>query len=131
MSAQELHDLLDRIDFGDGLTRDEIRERAPGLPDSVYLYLPAAKRFRSADEVLRNTGANALARAEGEGEPPDLDMPTEEEIEEEGGPEGFGPSLTGADRTTIGHGDLPGPEDDLAGNSIETSEGRGIPDENE
>lgn len=127
-NIDDLRAKLSQVDYGSGLTRDELRERVE-LPQDVYIYLPAAKKFLSADDVVNQTGAHALARAEGYGAAPDLDMPTEG-AEEDFGPPGYGPSLTGTAETSEGEDDLPGPEDDLGGNSIETSQGRGIPREN-
>ncbi len=128
ISEHDLRQRLETLDLSAGLTRDQIREQLPDLPDEAYLYLPAAKKFYSVNEVVRQTGAYAAARAEGEFVREDLDMPTEG-AQELDGPPGFGPSLTGADQAVQGTGDYPGLEDDLAGSSLETRAGRGTPGE--
>lgn len=67
MQAEALHRLLGAVDFGEhGLTRNELRDRAPALPEQVYLRLPDSKRFRSVEEILEQTGWHSLARADGE-----------------------------------------------------------------
>lgn len=130
MSEQDVRRKLEALDLSAGLTRDELKERVPELPNEVYIYLPAAKKFYTANEVLAQTGANALARAEGEGLPPDLDLPVIGAVED-GGPAAFGPSLSPGESTVEGEGDYAGPLNDLGGNSLETRAGRGIPDEYE
>lgn len=82
---------LHGIEFGEeGLTRDEIRTRYPGLPKPVYLRLPSSKHFINALEVLQEAEI-APSRAEGEflGANPDL---PEAEVIEEGGPPLWGPT---------------------------------------
>lgn len=128
LDQTELHRRLDALDMSRGLSRDELRERLPGLPEEVYLYLPAAKKYYSAHEVLNNVGAHALARAEGEDAGPELDLPVDG-AEDDGGPAAYGPSVSPGGETAEGSGDYAGPYDDIAGNSLETSAGRGIPDD--
>lgn len=81
---------LDALNWRDGLTRDQIRRKYRQLPQSIYLRLPASKRFHSADAVLHDTEI-AASRAEGEflGAAPDL---PEAESLDEGGPPAWGPS---------------------------------------
>jgi len=128
--TNEVRAWLDRLDLSVGLTRDQLRERIPTLPEEVYLHLPAAKKFYSTDEVLDQTGENALARAEGTAAGPELDLPTGG-MEDDGGPVAYGTSLSPGDHIVEGAADFPGPADDLGGNSLETRAGRGIPDENQ
>lgn len=125
MNAHELRELLESTDYGQGLTRDELRERFPELPDDVYLYLPASKRYLSAEDVLNQTGEHALARAEGEMAGPELEL-DEEGATADGGPPAWGPSLSPGVSQTAGAGDYPGELDDIGGSSIETSTGRGL-----
>jgi hypothetical protein len=125
---QSLRARLEGLDYGNGLSRDELRERLPEMPDEVYIYLPAAKKYYSAEEVLRNTGSNALVRAEGEFVDPDGNV-SSEGATELGGPPAYGSSLSPADSLVAGEDDLPGPSNDLAGSSLETRTGRGVPDE--
>ena len=128
IDTRELRRQLQSLDFGDGLTRDELRQRVPELPSEVYMYLPSMKKLLSPEDVLRNTGENAQVRAEGEFVEGDLDLPVEGAVED-GGPPAFGHTLSVADDTVGAAGNYPGPMDDLAGNSLETRSGRGIPDE--
>lgn len=128
IDTQELRRRLEALDLSAGLTRDQLREQLPDLPSDIYIYLPSMKKFYSADDVLGQTGANALARAEGSFVDPDLDLPLEGAVDD-GGPAAFGHSISPGGDTTIGEDDLPGPYNDLGGNSLETRAGRGIPDE--
>lgn len=128
-NTNDIRTQLDLLDLSGGLTRDQLREQIPTLPEEVYLYLPAAKKYYSTDEVLNQTGEHALARAEGETAGPELDMPTSG-AEADDGPIAFGDSLSPGDHIVEGVADYPGPVDDLSGNSLETRAGRGIPDEN-
>ncbi len=126
--TREMYRQLSDLDMSQGLTRDQIREQLPTLPDEVFMYLPASKRFYSADEVLNQTGEHALSRAEGEMVGPEFELPVEGATEDFG-PPAYGPSLSPGGTQTVGTGDMAGPYDDIAGNSIQTSAGRGIPDE--
>lgn len=123
-----LQEQLGRLDMSRGLTREELRAQLPSLPTEVYVYLPSAKKFYSPEDVLEQTGEQALSRAEGEMEGPDLDLPVDGAMQDDG-PPAFGESLSPGNDTTVGEGDYPGTQDDLAGNSIQTSAGRGIPDD--
>ena len=62
---QNLRTELESLQWGEGLTRDEVQARMPHLPHRVYLELPASKRFRNPDELLFEA-LNARSRAEGE-----------------------------------------------------------------
>ena len=129
--ANRLREQLQTIDLSGGLTRDQIRERLPELPSEAYMYLPAAKKFYNPDEVLRQTGPNALARAEGdfvEGDGAAVDALLAEAAEDEA-PAAFGHTLTASLDSEEGSGDYPGPANDLGGNSLETRAGRGVPDD--
>lgn len=123
-----LRDQLGSLDMSAGLTRDQLREQLPSFPTDVYIYLPSMKKFYSPEDVMEQTGEHALARAEGEMAGPDLDLPTDGALEIDG-PPAFGGSLSPGDGTQVGQGDYPGVADDLGGNSLETSAGRGIPDD--
>ena len=80
---------LQHLDFGDGLTRDELRRSMPNLPREIYLDLPASKRYRSARELLHDA-ANAANRAEGEVVREDFDAFDSEGAEDDGGPAAWG-----------------------------------------
>lgn len=80
---------LEQFDWGDGLTRDQIRRRYRNLPDGIYLRLPDSKRFHSAAEVLREAGI-AQSRAEGDFMGAHPDLPAQESVED-GGPPDWGP----------------------------------------
>lgn len=85
----ELRQALGALDWGKGLTRLQIRRKCRILPQSVYLRLPASRRYHSASEVLHDA-AIAASRAEGDflGAEPDL---PEAESRAEGGPPAWGP----------------------------------------
>ena len=92
MAEEALHALLEHLDFGPhGLTRHEIRDRAPRLPADIYLRLPDSKRFRSVEEILDQTGWHSLARAEGEFVDP-LDSVPSAGATGDGGPPAWGES---------------------------------------
>jgi hypothetical protein len=80
---------LAALSWGDGLTRDQIRRRYRALPQSIYLRLPASKRFRAASEVLHDADI-AASRAEGEFLGPHPDLPEGESLSD-GGPPAWGP----------------------------------------
>jgi hypothetical protein len=76
---------LQGLDFSGGLTRDDVRQRMPHLPDEIYLELPASKRYRSAQELVHDA-VNAPHRAEGEFVPEDFDTFDSHGAEDDGGP---------------------------------------------
>lgn len=80
---------LAQLDWGDGLTRVEIRRRFPELPDTIFMRLPSSRQYTSAEEVLRDADLST-ERADGEwvGEAENLD---EGESLDEGGPPAWGP----------------------------------------
>lgn len=80
---------LQGLDWGEGLTRDEVQRDMPHLPNWLYLDLPASKRFRNADELLA-AAINAPNRAEGEVVREDFDAFTAEGAEDDGGPAAWG-----------------------------------------
>ena len=80
---------LDHLDFGNGLTRDDVRRRMPHLPDEIYLELPASKRYRSAQELVHDA-VNAPHRAEGDIVREDFDAFDASGAEAEGGPSAWG-----------------------------------------
>jgi hypothetical protein len=80
---------LEGLDFGPGLTRDEVRRQVPNLPREIYLELPASKRYRSAAELLHEA-VNAPHRAEGEVVREDFDAFDSEGAEDDGGPAAWG-----------------------------------------
>ena len=125
VNQRELRRQLESVDLTAGLTRDQLREQFPNLPDDVYLYLPASKKFYTADDVLGQTGEHALARAEGEGVGPEFDLPVQGAVEDDG-PPAYGHSLSPGEDYVEGAGDYPGAEDDIGGNSVQTSGGRGL-----
>lgn len=114
---------LSTVDFSDGITRDQIREQWPEMPQEAFLLLPSSKLFLSADQVLAEI-QNAGARAQGEFAAADLDIPTDG-AQEDAGPPAWGHSLTGTDHLVEGEGDYPGEANDIAGSSIETGLARG------
>jgi len=80
---------LASLDFSQGLTRDDVRQRMPHLPEEIYLELPASKRYRSAEEMIHDA-ANAPNRAEGEIVREDFDAFGSEGAEDDGGPSAWG-----------------------------------------
>ena len=80
---------LHALEWGGGLTRDQIRRHYRALPEALYLRLPARRRYYSSDELLHDV-ETARSRAEGEylGDTPDL---PEAESLAEGGPPAWGP----------------------------------------
>lgn len=122
-NLEDVRQGLEAVSFGDGVTRDRIREQWPGMPQEIFLLLPASKPFLSAEQVLTEV-SRAGARAQGEFATADLDLPTDG-AEEDQGPPAWGGSLTATDHLVEGHGDYPGSADDLGGNSLETGSGRG------
>ena len=92
MKATALKDVereLQGLDFGDGLTRDDVRSRMPNLPRELYLELPASKRYRSAGELVHDA-QNAAHRAEGEMVREDFDAFDSSGAEDDGGPTAWG-----------------------------------------
>lgn len=82
LSLMELH-------YGpDGLTRDQIRKRYRDLPEELYLRMPASRRFRSAEDALRQAGS-AQSRAEGDFLGASPDIPEAESVAD-GGPPAWG-----------------------------------------
>lgn len=84
-----LRQALGKLNWSKGLTRLQIRRKYRGLPQAIYLRLPASRRYHSADDMLRDA-AIAPSRAEGDflGANPDL---PEAASREEGGPPAWGP----------------------------------------
>jgi hypothetical protein len=81
---------LARLDWRQGLTRNDMKAAYPDLPQPLYLRLPDSKRFSSPGEVLR-AARLAPSRAEGDflGAAPDI--PANLSVEE-GGPPAWGAS---------------------------------------
>lgn len=77
---------LERLDWGHGLTRDEIRLRCRELPLGIYLRLPDSKRFHSPVEALHEAGV-APSRSEGDFLGANPNIP---DAEEDGGPPAWG-----------------------------------------
>jgi len=77
---------LERLDWGRGLTRDEIRLRYRELPLGIYMRLPDTKRYHSAMEVLHEAGV-APSRAEGDFMGANPNLP---DAESDGGPPAWG-----------------------------------------
>jgi hypothetical protein len=92
LPADDLETLALRLmdlDFGaKGLTRDELRRKLKGLPEALYLRLPASRHYHDAVSVMRDAGS-APSRAEGEflGAAPDI---PEAESFDDGGPPSWG-----------------------------------------
>ncbi|HEU0166645.1 MAG TPA: hypothetical protein VFS62_02630 [Chloroflexota bacterium] len=86
---QNLRTELESLEWGEGLTRDDVQRAMPHLPHRMYLELPASKRFRNADELLFEA-LNARSRAEGEVVREDFDAFTSEGAEDDGGPMAWG-----------------------------------------
>jgi hypothetical protein len=80
---------LQGLDFSHGLTRDDVRQRMPNLPEQIYLDLPASKRYRSAQELVHEA-LNARNRAEGEIVREDFDAFDSDGAEDDGGPAAWG-----------------------------------------
>ena len=81
---------LARLDWGRGLTRNDIKTAWPDFPQAVYLRLPDSKRFGSPEEVL-HAARIAPSRAEGDFLGAQPGIPTDLSVEE-GGPPGWGDS---------------------------------------
>jgi hypothetical protein len=81
---------LASLDWRAGLTRAQIRRKAPHLSRDIFLRLPSSKRYGSAREVLHDAGI-AASRAEGDFLGPDPTLPEEDSVAE-GGPPAWGPS---------------------------------------
>ncbi|MBF6592074.1 MAG: hypothetical protein IVW57_16315 [Ktedonobacterales bacterium] len=81
---------LAHLNWGEGLTRIQIRRRYRSLPQAIFLRLPDSKRYSSVAEVLHDVGI-AASRAEGEFLGPNPDIPEAESLAE-GGPPAWGPS---------------------------------------
>jgi hypothetical protein len=98
----ECFNQLARLDWSHGLTRDEIRQFIPDFPLIIYLRLPAAKRFTSANAVLQ-CAIHAQTRADGglNETKTARKRSLEEEILEYGGPPAWGsdPLFAGATQT--------------------------------
>lgn len=98
LSTDDLETLALRLmdlDFGpDGLTRDKLRRKLKGLPEALYLRLPASRHYHDVASVMRDAGS-APSRAEGEYLGASPDIPEAESIED-GGPPSWGgtPLLT-------------------------------------
>src|SRR5689334_1157887 len=88
-SLHEVEQELARLDFSQGLTRDDVRQHMPHLPQAIYLDLPASKRYHSAQELV-HAAINARNRAEGEVVREDFDAFDSEGAEDDGGPSAWG-----------------------------------------
>ncbi len=116
-SLDDLRPRLEQLDYGaHGLTRHEIRDQMPDLPDIVFLHLPDSKRLRDADEVLHEV-RSAPGRAEGEFVAADDNTPVDG-AEADYGPAAYGDSPL-VSPTVVGDAtNTPVPGFD--GNSLET-----------
>src|SRR5579885_3131560 len=81
---------LAQLDWGRGLTRNDIKAAWPDFPQAVYLRLPDSKRFGSPREML-HAARIAPSRAEGDFLGAQPGIPTDLSVEE-GGPPGWGDS---------------------------------------
>jgi hypothetical protein len=90
VTVRDLRRELAALNWGKGLTRDQIRRKCRRLPEGIYLRLPAKKLYFGPTEVMHDARI-APSRAEGDflGAAPDL---PEEESLDEGGPPAWGPS---------------------------------------
>lgn len=92
-AAMQARPQLAALDWGHGLTRNDIRQHLPEFPQVLYLRLPDSKRFAHADDVLR-AAANFSLRAEGEFtdviSTPE-EVASEREVLAWGGPPSYGP----------------------------------------
>lgn len=88
-ATEAMMQALYALDWGAGLTRNQIRRRYRGLPREIYLRLPASKHYYSSDEVLHDV-ETARSRAEGDFLGPAPDLPEAESLSE-GGPPAWGP----------------------------------------
>lgn len=86
---KDIEQQLEHLNFSQGLTRDDVRQQMPHLPNSLYLDLPASKRYHSAAELLHDA-LNAPSRAEGEIVREDFDAFDSEGASEDGGPSAWG-----------------------------------------
>lgn len=110
---------LEGLNWGDGLTRDQIRRKYRALPRAIYLRLPDSKRYTSAADVLHEAGL-AASRAEGEYLGANPDIPSEDSMSD-GGPPDWGqqPAVYGSTLSVDGgsaedkEGLLPGDNPEL------------------
>lgn len=118
MGTVQAHSLLGGLDYGEhGLTRHELRDHIPSLPDEIFLHLPDSKRFRSADAVLHEVGRSA-GRAEGEFVAANDETGTSAAARVSGEPAGYGADPLVADSIV---GDTSNrPVAGFDGNSLET-----------
>jgi len=118
MGTAQARSLLGGLDYGEhGLTRHDLRERVPSLPDEIFLHLPDSKRFSSADEVLHEVGRSA-GRAEGEFVAADDETGTAAATRVSGEPAGYGVDPLVAD--SIVGDSASRPIAGFDGNSLET-----------
>ncbi len=86
----DLHEQLARLNWGHGLTRNDIKAAYPAFPHALFLRLPDSKRFNSPEEVL-HAARIAPSRAEGDFMGAEPDLPSKLSVEE-GGPPDWGDS---------------------------------------
>ncbi len=83
---------LAELNWGHGLTRNDIRQQMPDFPLPLYLRLPDSKRYLNAAEVSHAV-LTALQRADGEFLTGDesASLPSEQEARDMGAPPAWGP----------------------------------------
>lgn len=103
---------LHRLKWKDGLARDDIRRRWPGLPETIYNALPRDYVFRNEGEVMSYLEHllrhGALDRLEDTGEPPQSYRPSVGDVthspREHGVGSGGDPGYTGGGSVQTGVG---------------------------
>jgi hypothetical protein len=111
-AALQARPQLAQLQWGQGLTRDDVRQRWSKFPQALYLRLPASKRFMNGDDLLR-AAANFSTRAEGEFtdvHTTPAELAEEREVMDLGGPPAYG-----ADMTLAGDTEQSGSATDTAG----------------
>ena len=90
---------LAQLDWSQPLTRTEIRAQWAAFPQTVFLWLPAAKRYASAGAVVRaylQAEQHAMATRDVE------DIPHDALVALHGGPPAWGPDPLVAGRSQAG-----------------------------
>lgn len=106
---------LEMLDWGHGLTRNDVRAIIPDLPLALYLHLPDSKRFTNPHALIEAI-ASSRRRADGEFPNEDIpDLPDDQTLRDHGAPPAWGndPLLMGQIIESGSATDTQGLEQDL------------------